>query len=94
MIVNCFRGIYDGEPRINACISSQLETVYKVPESLFQLEDPTSTTSLCFATKPENNGTKEMPNCSPNRLRVGLDPITIPMSASSKQSKSPTEPPI
>ncbi|GKU86196.1 hypothetical protein SLEP1_g750 [Rubroshorea leprosula] len=64
-----------------------------MPESPFQVEELPSTSCFCFSTKPENNGTKETPNWSPNLLRLGLEHITMPTSASSKQSKSPIEAP-
>ena len=65
-----------------------------MPDSPFQLEDSPSPHSFCFLTKPGNNGTKETPNWLATLLRLELDPITIPISASSRQSKSPIESPM
>lgn len=82
------------EATMKECISAQLETVYTTPDTPFQLKNLPSTTSLCFMTKPENKGTKETPKWVPIFLRDEFDPMTMPMSASIKQSKSPTESPM
>nr|GMD26967.1 hypothetical protein Iba_chr08dCG9230 [Ipomoea batatas] len=65
-----------------------------MPDISFQRQQPLSDSSLCFLTNPGKSGTNVMPNCSPSVLNLALIPITMPISALRRQSKSPTEPPI
>lgn len=81
-------------PEMKAWISAQVVTVYRVPDCPFHLEELSSVYCFCFLIKLGNKGKNDTPKWPPTRLRLGLDPITMPTSAWSRQSRSPIVSPI